>query len=349
MKILCCYDSSGPKYHRCLLPAHGLEQLGYEVKVVQKVTEQDCTDIDIILFNRLIPGADLKDVIEWREKYGFKLVCDLDDDWILGPDHILYQTYKQYGISQKIHDHVVLSDMVTVTHERLYERVKPFNENCHIFPNAIPKIAQFLTEKVPSELTRLFWAGGITHKKDLELLRRPLQLIKRDKCKLVICGYEEGNPEWKEMAKIYTTDSAYNTIVFKSLKVHEYYKTYAHCDISLIPLVENDFNRNKSNLKILEAANIGSPVIVSRVHPYLDFPENIVNYVDSHRPWYFQINKLLKDPEMIRGQGYALQAYCDKHYNFEKISEERKQLFDQYGKQQTITGINETAQVHSGV
>lgn len=328
MNILAIYDSSGPKYWRVLLPCHGLEQLGATIKVTYYLNEEDFKDVDIVFFNRLIPTIDLPILLEYREKYGFKLVCDLDDHWILGKDHILYPNYKVHGISEKIAEHIKASDIITVTHERLYYETVKLNNNCFILPNAIPKVDQFLVKKYPSELTRLFWAGGITHRKDLELLRRPLQLVKRDKCKLVICGYEKDDPEWKQMAKIYTTDSTYNTVVFESMKVHQYYKAYAHCDISLIPLVDNEFNRNKSNLKILEAANIAAPVIVSRVHPYLDFPENLVNYVDSHRPWYFQIQKLLKDEQMRIDQGLGLQAYCDQHYNFEKISEQRKQLFD---------------------
>lgn len=328
MKILAVYDQSGPKFHRILLPCYGLQQHGAEVIVKHIPVEDDFKDIDIVFFNRLIAGVPLDNVLAWREKYGFKMVCDTDDHWILGKDHILYEGYQVHKVSERIAAHIKAADVVTVTHDRLYDEVIKLNDNCHILPNAIPKIDQFLTQKIHSDLPRLFWAGGITHRKDLELLRRPLQLIKRDKCKLVICGYEHGNPEWKEMAKIYTTDSDYNTIVFKSLKVHEYYKAYAHCDISLIPLVDNEFNRHKSCLKILEAANIGSPVIVSRVHPYLDFPENLVNYVDMHRPWVFQINKLLNDPGMQRDQGFDLQAYCDKHFNFDRITLERKQIFD---------------------
>lgn len=335
MKILAIYDSSGPKYHRVLLPCYGLETFGAEIRVRAKLEEKDCEGIDIVFFNRLIGGVSIPELLKLKEKYGFKLINDLDDHWLLGKDHPLYEGYQRYKVSERIAEFIQAADAITVTHERLQTEVfihfPKHRDSVHILPNAIPKIGQFLTEKEPSELTRLFWAGGITHRKDLELLRRPLQLLKRDKCKLIICGYEKNEPEWKEMAKIYTTDSAYNTVVIESLKVHEYYKAYAFCDISLIPLVNNEFNKCKSNLKILEAANIGSPCIVSRVHPYLDFPDHIVNYVDSHSPWYYQINKLLRDEGLRRAQGFALQAYVDRNFNFEKINIERKQIFDHYG------------------
>ena len=86
------------------------------------------------------------------------------------------------------------------------------------------------------------------------------------------------------------------------------------------------FNKYKSNLKILEAANIGCPVVVSRVHPYLDFPEDLVNYVDSQRDWYGHVKMLLDNPEFAEEQGKKLKDYCQRVYNFEAINQKRKDL-----------------------
>lgn len=330
MKILGIYDKSAPKYFRILLPIHLLQQrFGHDVIVKYKITEDDVKDIDILFFNRIIPTVDIKDLIRWRDKYSFKLICDLDDHWILESDHILYNQYKNYSISEKIIEFIKAADYITVTHDRLAsEVIHHFQKSVCILPNAIPRIDQFDISKYPSEHTRLFWAGGSTHRRDLELLKRPFQLIKRDNVKFVMGGFVKDDKEWQAMAKTFTTDSSYNTVVFEILGVHEYYKMYSHCDISLIPLQETKFNTHKSNLKILEAANISSPVVVSKVHPYLDFPDDVVNYTDSHNPWYKQINKLVKDPVLRSEQGAALKDYCDENYNFERINEVRKQLFE---------------------
>jgi len=329
MKILALYDHSGPKLHRILLPVDQLQKKhNVEVKVTYSPNEEDLEGVDILFFNRVIPGVNGEDLLRWREKYGFKMVCDLDDAWILDKNHILYDGYKHHQISEVIEWFIRASDLITVTHDRLLNEVLPLNKNVQIFPNAIPKIDQFLVKKIPDELTRLFWAGGITHRRDLELLREPLKKIKRDKCKLIMGGYVKGEPEWREMAKIFTTNSSYNTQVIESLPVNNYYHTYSLCDVSLVPLVDVSFNRYKSNLKILEAANIEAPVIVSRVHPYLDFPDHLVNYVDLNHTWYTQINKLLRDPILRKEQGIELRNYCDVHYNFSVINAERNQVFN---------------------
>lgn len=326
MKILILYDHSGPKYHRLLLPCFYMAGIDLEIK--QRLEEKDLEGVNILFFNRIISGITILQLLKWRDKYGFKMIVDFDDHWTLGKDHYLYQDYKNLQLSEVMEEFIKLADCVTVTHERLFNEVWPLNKQCYILPNAIPKLDQFKINKVPDPLTRLFWAGGITHKNDLNLLRRPLQLIRRDRCKFVLGGYVKENKEWYEMAKTFTTDSSFNTEVLEALPVVGYYGMYGLCDIALIPLIDTPFNSHKSNLKILEAANIAAPVIVSRVDPYLGFPEDIVNYVDSYTPWYWHIQRLLNDPELVKEQGLKLQEYCDQHYNFEKINKVRKQIFE---------------------
>lgn len=118
MKILGIYDGSGPKAHRILYPCHGLEQFGVEITLARRINENDLPGIDIVFFNRMI-DFNLYYTLKLKEKYGFKMVCDLDDHWILGKDHVLYDNYEKHGISDKIAAHIEVSDIITVTHERL--------------------------------------------------------------------------------------------------------------------------------------------------------------------------------------------------------------------------------------
>lgn len=350
MKVLGLYDNSGPKYHRILLPLCLMD--GVEFKIVNSITEDLVKDIDVLFFNRLIPsmvpGALIEIILRWKEQYGFSMVCDFDDHWELGQDHLLYQAYKEHGLPAIMERWIKESDAVFVTHERLYHEVFPINQSCYILPNAIPGVGQFIYPKQEDPLTRLFWAGGVTHKNDIKILQRPLQLIKRDKVKFILGGYIKGNSEWEAMAKMFTTNSAYNTEVLEALRVNDYYAMYSKCDIALIPLLETKFNSYKSNLKILEAANVSAPVIVSRVHPYLGFPEDLVNYVDSRNTWFSQITKLLSSPGQARYQGRQLQKYCSEHFNFNRINDQRKQIFYDLRKQK-LAGEVPTLSYQQGV
>lgn len=336
MKVLVIYDKSGPKYHRCLLPSFLMD--GVETIVNHTLVEEQLEGVDVLFFNRMVGNTTIKRMTELRDKYGFKIVIDFDDHWRLDPGHYLFDTYEHYRLSEIMELFIKIADAVTVTHERLLAEVLPLNPNVHILPNAIPKWGQFLTKKQDSEFTRLFWAGGVTHRKDIEILRNPVKRFTGN-IQMVMGGYVE-NPEFKAMASAYTNGCKLNHELLEALPVEDYYHAYSKCDISLIPLQPGRFNSFKSNLKILEAANIGAPVIVSEVEPYLGFPQRIVNYVEQQIDWGLHINTLLKNTEWAKVQGLQLQAYCDIHYNFENINKERKQIFDYVtGKQGEVRKV----------
>lgn len=326
MKILCIYDKSGPKYHRVLLPLYLME--GVELKVSAKLTEDQLEGIDVLFFNRIISSVSLKQLWDWREKYGFKMIVDYDDHWYLGPDHYLYDIYHQYQVSELMEEYIKVSDAVVVTHERLFHDVFPINQNVYILPNAIPDWGQFKANKTPSDLIRLFWAGGVTHKNDIQILSGPVRRFNFPNIQMVMGGYVKESPEYRAMASAFTNGGRIRHNLIEALPVDSYYYMYSECDIALIPLTETKFNSYKSNLKILEAANVGAPVVVSRVHPYLDFDEDLVNYIDKQGDWYKQVKMLVDNPGYAKQQGQYLKEYCREYYNFEKINKQRKELFE---------------------
>lgn len=326
MKILAQYDHSGPKFHRVLMPLHMMP--GIDFAITGKLTDDQLKGVDILFVNRMCTGVSLNNLLNAKKAYGFKLIVDMDDHWILDPSHLLYHQYQQMNTSDIIAAYIKEADAVIVTNERLYTEVFRLNNNVHILPNAIPKYDQFLFKKQPDKKTRLFWAGGVTHAKDLELLRNPVRRISQDsRVKFVLGGYSAKQPEFLKMASAFTNGGKACHELLEALPVNQYYAAYSKCDISLIPLVDNTFNQYKSNLKILEAANIEAPVVVSYCHPYIGFPEKYVNYVINQKYWYKCVMWLLDNPEAAREQGHYLSTYCDQLYNFNDINKHRLEIF----------------------
>jgi glycosyltransferase involved in cell wall biosynthesis len=337
MKILILYDSSAPKYFRLLLPCFYMP--GVELISTHTITDEQLEGVDIVYFNRLITNQSVYSMMDLRKKHGFKLVVDFDDHWVLDKDHYLYESYQQRNISELMVAFIEEADAVTVTHERLANQVKPINPNVHVLPNAIPKQAQFLCRKQHSDTTRLFWAGGITHEKDIQLLFEPVKQLRDLPVQMVMGGYSK-RKEYYSMRNAFTRYGRMNHELIEALPVADYYYAYSKCDIALIPLCDTRFNSFKSNLKILEAANIGANVIVSNVHPYKDCP--YVNYVDEPQDWHKWVKWLLSNPDDAKEQALQLQKYCDEHYNFETINQKRKQLFEQLCNQQTANTLKTT-------
>ena len=308
---------------------------GIELIVNHKIEEDQLPGVDIVFINRIVPNSTLQTVLDLRERYGFKLIIDYDDHWYLDRDHYLYDTYQHFRASELMEAYITEADAVTVTHDRLRDEVLPLNKNVYILPNAVPVFDQFTAKKTDSPLTRIFWAGGVTHKKDIQLLTNPVKRFPPE-VMMVMGGYVNGNPEYLSMASAFTNGGKIKHRLIDSLPVDKYYYAYSECDIAVIPLRDTRFNSFKSNLKILEAANIAAPVIVSDVHPYKDFP--FVKYVRSQSDWYKWVKWCLDNRDEAAQMGRDLQAYCREHYNFEQINSERKKVFEYVTKEQGKAG-----------
>ena len=194
-----------------------------ELVVNYRIIEDQLKDIDILFFNRYPPDTSVKKLLEYREKYGFKIVVDNDDYWELGSSHVMNEAYKHYKIDNWIKDCIFIADACTVTHDRLAERVGEINPNVHILPNSIPQFGQFLVPKEKSSLTRLFWAGSHTHLNDIKILQNPLKRFSFSNTVMVMGGYDERSDVLNSMANIYTNGKRLKHKLITFLPVEEYY------------------------------------------------------------------------------------------------------------------------------
>jgi glycosyltransferase involved in cell wall biosynthesis len=332
MKILTLTQKySGCGYHRLMLPLSFMEkEYG---RITDSMTDEQWQEhkYDIVYINRT---WDNEDLIERRRQYGFKLVVDVDDYWHLSHDHLMYEGYNASNFAGRLIKHMRNADLVTCTHERLAEAIYPHNKNIEILPNSIPYgHTQFDGERVATDNVKLFWAGGITHEPDLKLLQGVMFELNKhvENVNMVMGGWADSNDTeiyyWSRMASYFTNDRKLPYTIIRGMDVFEYYKMFRHADVMLIPLVKNNFNAYKSNIKILEAAGKAVPVVVSKVNPYLGFPKDIVNYVTDRKGWITAIKRLAENETLRNEQGAALLEYCATNYNFKSINEKRRNAF----------------------
>jgi glycosyltransferase involved in cell wall biosynthesis len=316
---------SGPCYHRIIMPLMLMD--GPDIFITNNLLEEHFEKgCDIFIYNRVLPAHQMPRIHELQKKYGFKICVDIDDYWFLDEHHILYQEYLQTGFAAHQIQQLKDADIVLTTHSRLAEEIKWFNKNVHVSQNAIPHLGQFAIEREPYHLTRLFWQGSITHQEDIKLLSVPIFRIPHllPKIKMVMAGYQE-DEVWYQMAKTYTAQLKHQYKLIPGGPVDSYYSAYKDADICLVPLVNSVFNRMKSNLKVLEAANLGLPVIASDVHPYKDMP---LLHCNGSADWIKHITRLVKSKKRQKEVGQELKEFCDEHYNFHRINSERKQVLE---------------------
>lgn len=324
MRILAVTQKhSGVGYHRIMMP------LTYLKKDYCLITDQLNDEVlekgfDILVVNRMLNGILPEQLVEWRNKYNFKLVVDNDDFWYLDVTHPLYLRYQVGNIPELIKGYIKIADVCTCTHERLSDEIYKLNKNVHILPNALPYgEEQFLDKKIPSEKLRFFWSGSDTHQEDLKILREPIKRFNQLNPKMVMAGYVE-NDIWNNMAFYFSAGRKLDTQIYRYNEVINYMSAYGDSDISLIPLKDTYFNSMKSNLKVLETAAKKNPAIVSKVNPYLDLP---VLYVEKQSDWFKHARSLVNDADLREYIGQELYEYCNKHYNLHLINSKRLDIY----------------------
>ncbi len=90
-------------------------------------------------------------------------------------------------------------------------------------------------------------------------------------------------------------------------------------DVIVAPLVNNLFNRSKSNIKILEGAALKTPVLFSPVATYLDFA-GLDKQLDwlvcrTKQQWKDKIAALVNEPERRKFYGELLYTTAKKYYS----------------------------------
>ncbi len=124
--------------------------------------------------------------------------------------------------------------------------------------------------------------------------------------------------------------------------ISSYASNYNLFDISLAPLVENTFNKVKSQLKVIEAGFHKKAIIAQNFGPYKIDLKNTLMYgggfdltansilVDStknHKDWYGAIKKLVTNPELVKTLQENLHETVKNTYSLDKVTEDRRNLY----------------------
>jgi glycosyltransferase involved in cell wall biosynthesis len=322
--------NSGVSFHRLFNPLIYLPK-DYAMMTDVLTEEELEKGYDILFINRYIAGMEVDEVVRLREKYGFKLVVDVDDYWNLDAWHILYGKYP----TQKVIDHIKVADIVTCSNNDLAVQIDELNPNWIVIPNALPYGEdQFTDVKTESDKVRFVYAGSVTHEKDIAILKNPMKRVAGDamvknNSTFILCGYSEDKNVanvWGRMINDYLCGFNVDGYIRAALPVDQYMNFYNEADACLIPLVDSKFNSMKSNLKVLEAATKNAPVICSNVKPYSECKHIIP--VNNQSDWFTNIKKVVKDAIYRQEMGIANGEWCRENFNLIKVNKLRSQIFN---------------------
>jgi len=322
--------NSGVSFHRLFNPIIYLPK-DYAMMTDVLTEEELEKGYDILFINRYISGMEVDEVVRLREKYGFKLVVDVDDYWNLDPWHILYGRYPY----QKVIDHIKVADIAICSNNDLAVEIDKLNPNWIVIPNALPYGEdQFTDVKTESDKVRFVYAGSITHEKDIAILKNPMKrvatdVITKNNSRFILCGYSQDKKleqVWGRMINDYLCAFKVDGYIREALPVDQYMNFYNEADACLIPLVDSKFNSMKSNLKVLEAATKNAAVIASNVKPYSQCPYIIP--IGNQGGWFENIKKVVKDAIYRQEMGLANGEWCRENFDLVKVNKLRTQVFN---------------------
>jgi glycosyltransferase involved in cell wall biosynthesis len=256
-------------YYRIVLPFEQLKAHGWDVRWQSGTPPEVLEDYRVVVGERMDKPEVMGDWRQLRMKH--RLVYEIDDD-VYHVDELNRNAYKVYSnpVYQDVVSHCAeVADLVTVTTEPLAEIMREHNPNVAVIPNFIP--ASMLSIQRPGwsptvsqrkrKLT-LGWAGGASHTWDVALIAETVRnfLDRNPKAELNIVGVDFRKTFCMRQTR-FTPWEANPRDFYHNLDF----------DVGLAPLRGSVFDASKSNIKALEYAALGIPVIASDVEPYRDF------------------------------------------------------------------------------
>ncbi len=302
-----------------------------------------------------------KEHYEKYRKAGLKIVFDIDDYWHLERDHPMYSTYKERDIPKQTEEAIIGADLVTTTTPYLAEKIKELNKNVEVLENAIdPTEKQWSTRPTQAPRTRFGWIGGVFHRNDVKMMSESFKRVRMDndlKPKIQLRSTFNQGDEYKAIESMFTDDYKLVTKEYKAFlntfaqdkepnspffndepyrrlwgkDVYNYATLYDYIDCALIPLQDSNFNRMKSELKMIEAGFKHKACIVSDVKPYDLVINNNCLAVKQGRDfidWYVNMRKLANNPSQIEDLGEALYEAVKDKYNINTVNKKRLQIYE---------------------
>ena len=206
------------------------------------------------------------------------------DDFLLSTD-ASWRSYPEYNVRrQALVELLREANLVLVSTEELKSRLGSLNDHIIVCPNALSERIWFAPlppnqyggkrlpisrERETTDEIRAVYMGSATHEDDLEMLAEAVADVRgtHPNFQLFTIGVTFNPKPWHEAIPI--CKGHYPRFV-------QWFRHVAELiDFAIAPLLDTEFNRCKSSIKVLEYAAAGLPTIASDVIPYRD----------SYREW----------------------------------------------------------------
>lgn len=246
----------------------------------------------------------LTQIRRYREITGAKVVLEFDDYLPNIPTRSMYRKILPQSVIKSMRRAIEQVDWLVVSTPILAREYADYHPDIRVALNGLhPDWWSGLSgQRRTGRKMRVGWAGGSSHTGDLAEIRSVVKDMQDEvewvfmgmKPEGVLCEFHPG------------------------VAIDEYPAALAglNLDLAIVPLEINQFNRCKSNLRLLELGACGVPVIASDIEPYRGtLPVTLVR--NRHRDWVEAIRSHLANPEALARAGDTLREAVQREWMLE--------------------------------
>lgn len=240
---------------------------------------------DLIVMQRVTDLSHLKLIEKIQNEYKKPVVIESDDNYFeVPPSNPGYQYYKpRLKIVEEMYQ---IASAHTVTTPYLKKVVSQYHECVEVIPNSLDcdlieaqptlnhvNVMNKKNQHIPFEAYLdarknkkvIGWGGSPTHGEDLKIIIPAIKRLLRrheDEVLFAFCGYIH-----RELFELIPEKQLF---LFGLVPMEIYYSLYQtiRFDVGIAPVAENNFNKAKSSLKILEYMNLNIFPVASQFETY---------------------------------------------------------------------------------
>lgn len=338
-------------WYRNKIPLDALRRKGWQTSNINMGDFMDLKQVDAIQFSRVYTTK-FDEFVFMMKDMGVKIWYDIDD----ATD--LVKNFNPFCIANRQHMSSMYfmlneADFITTTNENLKNHLcKKTPKPIHVFPNFInPK--EWKPRPETSKNLRVGFAGSASHIKELNMVLPVIaKLQKRYPFTFVIFGmgnggsveafhedakkqYESIYETWeytKEIEKFYELMEDIRYEWHNPVRWEIYPKTLAKLDldIGICPLLDDDFNRCKTPIKMYEYSMVGTATLASKTTPFAE--EALALASNTEEEWYEALDALLMHKELRESTVEAHKKYVLENRVIDNHIGELENILALYGR-----------------
>lgn len=293
--------------------------------------DRACAWADIVVWMGLHTHETIGIFKEMKARYGKPFLTEIDDYIFSIPTANIASSVYGPGteLTKIMLDQIKTSDGLICSTPYLAELYKPLNRRVFVVENSIDlSLWRVRSSPAPRQRVTIGWMGGGTHNEDHRLIKDAVVevLAQNEGVRFVYVSGGSCPDFFKDIKGLKWIHD------FRAINKYPAWIGKFKFDIGIAPLVDNNFNRGKSNLRWLEYSALGLPCVAS---PLPHFKEAIRHgetgfLASTKEEWIEYLNKLIREPDTRENMGNAARQEVKDKWNPKLLGKKYKTVIQEF-------------------